>query len=107
MRKSFYSLSGIATNLTGMNVQYDDAYILINKSLTGLKILYAKYGGLIIYNMKLKWEAFKLPDIDASATSKGIKWSDLMMIVQGISFSEVHQSAVGNQRKSKVKEIFY
>ena len=53
MRKSFYSLSGIVTNLMGMNVQDGDAYIFINKSLTGLKILHAEYGGLVIYNMKL------------------------------------------------------
>ncbi len=32
MRKSFYSLSGIVTNLMGMNVQDGDAYIFINKS---------------------------------------------------------------------------
>ena len=87
MRKSFYSLSGIVTNLMGMNVQDGDAYIFINKSLIGLKILHAEYGGLVIYNMKLERGAFKLPDIDTDdpATSKGIKWADLMMIVQGIS----------------------
>ena len=49
MRKSFYSLSGIVTNLMGMNVQDGDAYIFINKSLTGLKILHAEYGGLMHY----------------------------------------------------------
>ncbi|MFR3328788.1 MAG: hypothetical protein ACLTSL_01225 [Odoribacter splanchnicus] len=43
MRKSFYSLSGIVTNLMGMNVQDGDACILINKSLTGLKILHADF----------------------------------------------------------------
>lgn len=49
MRKNFYSLSGIVTNLMSMNVQDGDAYIFINKSLTRLKILHAEYGGLVIY----------------------------------------------------------
>ena len=101
MRKSFYSLSGIVTNLMGMNVQDGDAYIFINKSLTGLKILHAEYGGLVIYNMKLVRGAFKLPDIDTDdpATSKGIKWADLMMIVQGISPSEVHRCSRWEPKK--------
>ena len=71
MRKSFYSLSDIVTN--------------------HMKILHAEYGGLVIYNMKLERGAFKLPEIDSEdpASSRGIDWSDLMMIVQGVSPSEV------------------
>lgn len=109
MRKNFYSLSGIVTNLMGMNVQDGDAYIFINKSLTGLKILHAEYGGLVIYNMKLERRAFKLPDIDTDdpATSKGIKWSDLMMIVQGISPSEVHRCSQWELRRNLQPESFH
>ena len=108
MRKSFYSLSGIVTNLMGMNVQDGDAYIFINKSLTGLKILHAEYGGLVIYNMKLERGAFKLPDIDTDdpATSKGIKWADLMMIVQGISLRKFIGAVDGSPRKSSVPSRF-
>lgn len=109
MRKNFYSLSGIVTNLMGMNVQDGDAYIFINKSLTGLKILHAEYGGLVIYNMKLERRAFKLPDIDTDdpATSKGIKWSDLMMIVQGISPSEVHRCSRWELRRNLQPESLH
>ena len=108
MRKSFYSLSGIVTNLMGMNVQDGDAYIFINKSLTGLKILHAEYDGLVIYNMKLERGAFKLPDIDTDdpATSKGIKWADLMMIVQGIPLRKFIGAVDGSPRKSSVPSRF-
>ncbi|WP_125041433.1 IS66 family insertion sequence element accessory protein TnpB [Bacteroides faecalis] len=101
MRKSFYSLSGIVTNHMGMDVQDGDAYIFINKSLTGLKILHTEYGGLVIYNMKLERGAFKLPEIDSddTATSRNIKWSDLMMIVQGISTSDVKRCSRWNPKK--------
>lgn len=85
----------------GMDVQDGDAYIFINKSLTGLKILHAEYGGLVIYNMKLERGAFKLPEIDSddTATSRNIKWSDLMMIVQGISTSDVKRRSRWNPKK--------
>ena len=81
MRKSFYSLSGIVTNHMGKNVQDGDAYIFINKNLTGMKILHAEYGGLVIYNMKLERGVFKLPEIDSDdpASSRGIDWSDLIL----------------------------
>lgn len=51
--------------------------------------------------MKLEREAFKLPDIDTDdpATLKGIKWADLMMIVQGISPSEVHRCSRWESKK--------
>ena len=101
MRKSFYSLSGIVTNHMGKNVQDGDAYIFINKNLTGMKILHAEYGGLVIYNMKLERGAFKLPEIDSDdpASSRGIDWSDLIMIVKGLSPSEVKRCSRWEPKK--------
>ena len=85
MRKSFYSLSGIVTNHMGKNVQDGDAYIFINKNLTGMKILHAEYGGLVIYNMKLE---------------RGVlDWSDLIMIVKGLSPSEVKRCSRWEPKK--------
>ena len=69
MRKSFYSLSGIVTEKMGKDVQEGDAFIFINKSLTNMKILHAEYGGLVIYN-----------------------WSELTLIVHGISPSEAKRA---------------
>ena len=85
----------------GKNVQDGDVYIFINKNLTGMKILHAEYGGLVIYNMKLERGAFKLPEIDseAPASSRGIDWSDLMMIVQRISPSEVNRCSHWKPKK--------
>lgn len=69
MRKSFYSLSGIVTEKKGKDVQEGDAFIFINKSLTNMKILYAEYGGLVIYNMRLESGTFRLSDIDREESS--------------------------------------
>ena len=96
MRKSFYSLSGIVTNLMGMNVQDGDAYIFINKSLIGLKILHAEYGGLVIYNMKLERGAFKLPDIDPDDDR-----------TRDIPFGSSPVQPVGAQEKVVFQVVFY
>jgi hypothetical protein len=94
MRKSFYSLSGIVTNQMGMQVQNGDAFVFINRSLTSMKILHAEYGGLVIYNMKLERGAIQLPSINPEdeESSHGIKWSELMMMVQGISIEKCKSS---------------
>ena len=90
MRKSFYSLSGIVTNQMGMHVQDGDAFVFINRSLTSMKILHAEFGGLVIYNMKLERGTIQIPSIDSETDvqSHGINWSELMMMVQGISMKD-------------------
>ena len=40
MRKSFYTLSGIVTNLMERNVQDGDAFIFINRLCTSMKVLH-------------------------------------------------------------------
>jgi hypothetical protein len=95
MRKSFYSLSGIVTNTVELQVQDGDAFVFINRSLTGMKILHAEYCGLVIYHMKLEKGAIKLPEIDLGngATSQDIQWSELIMMVQGISIQDTKRKA--------------
>ena len=93
MRKSFYSLSGIVTSQMGMHVQDGSAYIFINKGLTGMKILHAEFGGLVIYHMKLERGMLALPHIaaDDPSPSREINWSDLIMMVRGLSSGDVRK----------------
>ena len=105
MRKSFYSLGGIVKNEMGMQVQDGDAFVFINRSLTSMKILHAEYGGLVIYNMKLERGALELPGIDTESTSAshGIQWSELMMMVQGISQKSCKKTTRWEpQKKTKI-----
>ncbi len=85
MRRSFYTLSGMVTNLMGRNVQDGDVYIFINRSCTSMKVLHMECGGLVIYHMKLESGCFKLPSFDQNTNTFHTNWQDLMMIVQGIS----------------------
>ena len=85
MRRSFYTLSGMITNLMGRNVQDGDVYIFINRPRTSMKILHMEYGGLVIYHMKLESGCFKLPVFDQSTNTFQTSWQDLMMMVQGVT----------------------
>jgi len=88
MRRSFYTLSGMVTNLMGRNVQDGDVYIFINRPCTSMKILHMECGGLVIYHMKLESGCFKLPVFDQNTHTFQTSWQDLMMIVQGASVDE-------------------
>ena len=85
MRRSFYTLSGMVTNLMGRNVQDGDVYIFINRPCTSMKILHMECGGLVIYHMKLESGSFKLPVFDDSTNTFQTSWQDLMIMVQGVT----------------------
>ena len=106
MRKSSYALSGIVKNEMGRDVQDGDVFIFINRSLTSMKLLHLEYGGLVIYNMKLEKGCFHLPDFDTNMDGDiyPSSWSDLMLMVQGISLSEVRRSPRWVSDKKTVKD---
>ena len=85
MRRSFYTLSGMVTNLMGRNVQDGDVFIFINRTCTSMKILHMEFGGLVIYHMKLDSGRFSLPPFDENTNSFHISWQDLMRMLQGQS----------------------
>lgn len=84
MRRSFYTLSGMVTNLMGRNVQDGDVYIFINRLCTSMKILHMECGGLVIYHMKLESGSFRLPVFDENTNTFQTSWQDLMVMVQGV-----------------------
>lgn len=96
MRKSFYSLSGIVTNEMHRDIHDGDAFIFVNRSLSSMKILHAEFGGLVIYNLKLEKGCINLPDIvfdeeGKTDVSRLLRWSELVLMTQGISPSGVQR----------------
>lgn len=88
MRRGFYTLSGMVTNLMSRNIQDGDVYIFINRPRTSMKILHMEWGGLVIYHMRLESGSFKLPVFDESTNTFQTTWQDLMMMVQGLTMDE-------------------
>lgn len=91
MRKSFYTLSGIVTNLMQRNVQDGEVFIFINRSCTSIKILHMECGGLVIYHMKLESGTFMLPTFDQETNTFQTSWQGLMMMVRGVSSGSLRQ----------------
>lgn len=81
MRKSFFSLSGIVSNVMKRDPLNGDAYIFINKSATRIKILRMESGGLVLYCKILEEGRLHRPE---SNNEGQIEWSDLVLMVEGI-----------------------
>ena len=88
MRRSFYTLSGMVTDLMGGNIQNGDVYIFVNRPCTSMKILHMECGGLVIYHMKLESGCLKLPVFDQDTNTFRTSWQDLMMMVQGVTLGD-------------------
>jgi len=95
LRKGFYTLSGIVQNLMHLEVSEGDAFIFINRTLDGMKILHMETGGLVIYHMKLESGRFRLPFFDIGSNRETIitSWPELVLMVQGISLRECRRQA--------------
>jgi transposase len=84
MRRGFYTLSGMVTNLMGRNVQDGDVFIFVNRTSTSMKALHMECGGLVIYHMKLESGRFKLPVFDPGTNTCPTDWQGLVAMVQGL-----------------------
>ena len=94
MRKGFDTLSGIVTNEMGHDIRSGSAFIFLNRSLTGMKILHAEYGGLVIYHMRLERGFIRLPDLSGlpeGTDSVSTSWTRLMLMVQGMEPNDMRQ----------------
>lgn len=89
MRKSFDSLSGLVTSEMKANPFGGQVYIFVNKQRNRIKLLHWETGGFTLYYKRLEQGQFELPDVSESTCS--IRWSDLMLIVEGIGLKNVRR----------------
>ena len=50
-----------------------------------MKLLHAEHGGLVLYIKRLEEGTFRLPPYDEQTHSYPIRWSDLVLMVEGIT----------------------
>lgn len=84
MRKSFFTLSGIVSQLMNQNVRNGGVFIFVNRNQNIMKILHMEYAGMVIYHKKLDSGRFKLPEFNENTTSVTISWQDLVMMVESV-----------------------
>lgn len=101
MRKSFDGLAGIVASKLDRNPTSGEVFVFINKSRDKIKLLHWEEGGFVLYYKRLEKGTFELPGKDE--TSSRITWSQLMMIIEGISLRNVEKKKRFSLQKAALK----
>ena len=85
MRKGFDALCGLVRSQMLRDPLSGEVYIFMNRTCTTIKILRWESGGLVIYHKRLEQGSFEEPVYSHKDKSCHLKWSELVMMIQGIS----------------------
>jgi transposase len=85
MRKSFDGLCGIVSSQLGFNPMSGDLFIFINRQRNRIKLLRWEAGGFVLFYKRLEKGTFELPQYKKEGLSQRIDYSELVMIITGIS----------------------
>lgn len=91
MRKSFNGLSGIVANELERTPCNGDVFLFINKRRDKIKLLHWGAGGYTLYYKRLETGTFELPEYDISCSSITIDYTQMVMIVDGLSIKNIHR----------------
>jgi hypothetical protein len=89
MRKGFDSLCGVVHSDMGRNPLSGEVFIFMNKTRSTIKLLHWERGGLVLYHKRLECGRFTLPVFDKKTRSYSLVWTDLVLMVEGISLEKV------------------
>jgi len=91
LRKSFDGLGGLVTNELQQPLTNGDVFIFLNKARNSIKILVWDGSGFVIYYKRLESGTFEMPSIQSDEKSIGIKWEELVMLLEGISLKSIQR----------------
>ena len=91
MRKGFDALCGIVRSDMGRDPLSGEVFIFLNRSRTTIKLLHWERGGFVLYHKRLERGRFSLPVFDANTRSYLLGWTDLVLMVEGISIEKVYR----------------
>ena len=104
MRKSFDSLSGLVENELGQSPVSGDVYMFINKTRNKIKLLHWAGSGFVLYYKRLESGTFEHPRYDVETGSYSLSYSQMVMLVDGISIKNIekkkHFNRLYNSSKS-------
>lgn len=89
MRKSFDGLCGVVREQLGKNPASGEVFIFIGRRRDRVKLLHWEDGGFTLYYKRLESGTFELPKFEDSRVSCIIRWTDLVLLVEGISLKSV------------------
>src|SRR5580693_3081039 len=85
MRKGYDSLSGLVNSAMQCNVLGGDFFIFISKRRNQVKLLHWDGDGFALYCKRLERGTFEMPAASPEESTITVSWSQLMLILQGIS----------------------
>jgi transposase len=89
MRKSFDGLSGLVKTELNQSLTTGDVFVFLNKPRNSIKLLVWDRSGFVIYYKRLESGTFEMPDASDDTKSIGIKWEELVMMLEGIDLKSV------------------
>lgn len=89
MRKSFDALCLLVELGMQRNPLSGEVFIFINRPRNRMKLLRWDFGGFILYYKRLEQGTFELPSGAINNSTMVINWSELVMMVQGISLQHI------------------
>jgi len=91
MRKSFDGLSGLVQAKLMRDPMSGEVFIFINKQRDRLKLLRWESGGFILYYKRLESGTLEQLSWEDDSVCCTIQWSDLIMMIEGISLKDIQK----------------
>ena len=89
MRKGFDTLCGVVRSQMGRDPLSGEVFIFINRQGNTVKLLHWERGGLVLYHKRLELGCIERPVYDPGQKSFAMKWSTLVMMIEGISVKNI------------------
>jgi len=91
MRKSFDGLSGLIQNNLARDPCLGEVFIFINKRRDKMKLLHWQGISFTLYYKRLEKGTFELPMYDPQIKSIKISYTQMVMIVDGLTIKNIHR----------------
>ncbi|MEI6576793.1 MAG: IS66 family insertion sequence element accessory protein TnpB [Bacteroidota bacterium] len=105
MRKSFDALCLVVEMGMERNPLSGEVFIFINRPRNRMKLLRWDYGGFVLYYKRLESGTFELPKDVLNGSSVVNNWSQLVMMVQGISLQHIRTRKRFAETKMLIKKV--
>lgn len=91
MRKGFDGLCGLVQGQLHRNPLSGEVFIFINRTRNKVKLLKWEEGGFVLYYKRLESGTFELPTWNQDSKTVEMTWSNLVMMIDGISLKNIHR----------------
>jgi transposase len=105
MRKGFDGLQGLVSSVLGQDPLSGHLFLFVNRRRDKLKVLYWDGDGLAIWYRRLEQGTFQMPTITGDKTAAEINREDLIMLIRGLDYENVHRRKCFKITDSQTKKV--